>query len=349
MVPGAPFDYGADANLITNSYSVFGQIDWHLTDRLDLTTGGRFIREEKSHQYLQGIWGTAESTVAQVGDPLLVIGPVFGPGGPEQFTASDGRSLWAGKIQLNFQAQPNLLLYMGVNRGVKAGSYNAQLPGGLGVPVSAIPYKPEVLLSYEGGFKYNTSDNRMRLNASGFYYDYKDYQAFLFSGVSGVVVNAKTRTYGAEASLFASPIDGLDLGLSASYFNALVKDVPLRVDGPIRRDVEPVYAPPFQMSAVTRYEWGGLNGTFFVGADAQYSSSFFYNLRNFDADKFDRYLIVNAGFGWKNDNWTISFRGKNLTDVRAGVMGFDLASLCGCNETSYKPPRFFQLGARYEF
>jgi len=30
-------------------------------------------------------------------------------------------------------------------------------------------------------------------------------------------------------------------------------------------------------------------------------------------------------------------------------VGFDLATLCGCNAVSYKPPRFFQLGARYNF
>ncbi|WCT79133.1 TonB-dependent receptor [Novosphingobium humi] len=348
VVPGAPFDLGADAHLITNSYSAFGQIDWHLADRLKLTTGGRLIREEKDYRYLQGIWATQDSRMAQVGAPL-VIGPVVGAAGPAPYAATDGRTLWAGKVQLDFQAQDNLLLYLGVNRGVKAGSFNAQLPGGRGVPVSAIPYKPEVLLSYEGGFKYNTPDRKTRLNASAYYYDYKDYQAFLFTGVSGVVVNANARTYGFEASLFTSPLAGLDLGLSASYFDALVKNVPLRVNGPISRDVRPVYAPPFQASAIARYEWAGWGGKFFVGADAQYSSSFYYNLRNFDADKFGRYMMLNAGVGWSNDNWTFSIRARNLTDVRAGVQGFDLASLCGCNEVSYKPPRFFQIGARYNF
>ena len=348
VVPGAPFDLGSDAKLRTNSYSAFGQIDWHLTDRLKLTTGGRFIREEKDYDFTQGIWGTTDSRQAQVGTPL-VIGPVFGAAGPAPFQSSGGKSLWAAKVQLDYQVQPNLLLYFGVNRGVKAGSFNAQIPGGLGVPASAIPYKPEVLLSYEGGFKYNTPDNKLRFNASAYYYDYSDYQAFLFTGASGLVVNANARTYGAEASLFASPVEGLDLGLSVSYFDALVKDVPLRVNGPIRRNVEPVYAPPFQTSAIARYEWAALGGKLFVGADAQYSSSFYYNLRNFDADQFKRYLMVNAGFGWTNDNWTLNFRVRNLTDVKAGVQGFDLSTLCGCNEVSYKPPRFFQVGARYSF
>ena len=348
VVPGAPFDLGTDAHLITNSYSVFGQIDWHLTDRLKLTTGGRFIRELKDYNFLQGIWGTTDSRQAQVGTPF-VIGPVFGANGPAPFVDKKGSSLWAGKVQLDFQVTPDLLVYAGINRGVKAGSYNAQIPGGLGVPASAIPYRPEVLLSYEGGFKYTTPDRKTRFNASAFYYDYSDYQAFLFSGVSGVVVNADARNYGAEASLFTAPADGLDLGVSVSYFDAKVKDVPLRVGGPITRDVKPVYAPAFQASAIARYEWDAFGGKLSIGADAQYSSSFYYNLRNFDADKFGRYVMVNAGLGWTNDVWTLNLRVRNLTDVRAGVQGFDLASLCGCNEVSYKPPRLFQLGARYNF
>lgn len=348
VVPGAPFDLGADANLITNSYSAFGQIDWHLTDRLKLTTGGRFIREMKDYKYVQGIWGTTDSRKAHVGTPQI-IGPVFGASGPAPFADSDGTSLWAGKIQLDLQATPDLLIYAGVNRGVKAGSYNAQLPGGLGVPPSAIPYRPEVLLSYEGGFKYTTPDRRTRLNAAIFYYDYSKYQAFLFSGVSGVVVNADAKNYGAEASLFTAPLDGLDIGLAASYFDAKVKDVPLRVGGPITRDVKPVYAPAFQASAIARYEWAAFGGKLSIGADAQYSSSFYYNLRNFDADKFGRYMMVNAAFGWTDETWAINLRVRNITDVRAGVQGFDLASLCGCNEVSYKPPRLFQLGVRYNF
>ena len=37
-----------------------------------------------------------------------------------------------------------------------------------------------------------------------------------------------------------------------------------------------------------------------------------------------------------------------LTNRRVGVIGFDLAGLCGCNQISYKPPRLYTLGAGYE-
>jgi len=348
VVPGAPFDLGADATLKTNSYSAFGQLDWHIASRLTLITGARIIQEQKNHNFLQGIWGTTDSREAAVGTPI-VIGPLFGPNGPTPYTDKSNKTLWAGKVQLDFQVNPDLLLYAGVNRGVKAGSYNAAVPGGIAVPTSTIPYKAETLTNYESGIKYTFPDGKTRFNASAFYYDYKNYQAFLFSGVSGIVINANARTIGGEASLFTSPVRGLDVGLSASYFDAKVKDVPLRAGGPISRDVQPVYAPPLQGSAIIRYEWEALGGKLSVQGDASYTDPFYYNLRNFDADKFGRTVMVNAGLGWSNDNWELNFRIKNLTNVHQGVQGFDLATLCGCNEVSYKPPRFFQLGARYNF
>jgi len=348
VVPGAPFDLGADATLKTNSYSAFGQLDWHITPQLTLITGARVIRELKNHNFIQGIWGTVDSREAAQGTPL-VIGPLFGANGPMGYADKSKKTLWAGKVQLDFQVNPDLLIYAGVNRGVKAGSYNAAVPGGVPAPTSAIPYKAETLTNYEAGVKYTFPDGRTRLNASAFYYDYKDYQAFLFSGVSGIVINADAITKGAEASLFTSPVRGLDVGLSVSYFDATVKDVPLRAGGPIQRDVKPVYAPPLQASALIRYEWDAFGGKLSVQSDASYTDSFFYNLRNFDADKYGETVMVNAGMGWASDVWELNFRIKNLTNVHQGVQGFDLATLCGCNEVSYKPPRFFQLGARYKF
>jgi iron complex outermembrane receptor protein len=348
VVPGVPFDIGADATLKTNSYSAFGQLDWHITPQLTLITGARIIREQKDFEFFQAIWGTADSRETQIGAPF-VIGPLFGASGPTGYADKSGRTLWAGKVQLDFQVNPDLLIYAGVNRGVKAGSYNAPVPGGLAVPTSSIPYAAEVLTNYEGGVKYTFPDARTRFNAAAFYYDYKDYQAFLFSGVGGIVINADATTIGGEANLFTSPVRGLDVGLSVSYFDSKVKDVPLRAGGPIRRDVEPNYAPPLQASAFVRYEWDAFGGTLSVQGDASYTDSFFYNLRNFDADKYGETVMVNAGLGWSNDIWELNFRVRNITNVHQGIQGFDLATFCGCNEVSYKPPRFFQLGARFNF
>jgi len=345
---GGPFDLGVDAELETDSYSLFGQLEYDLTDRLTLIAGARIILEEKDYVFLQSIYPAAT-------DPLKVhqgfsfpIGPVFDPG-PTAFVDDTSDTLWAGKLQLDFRPNDSMLWYFGLNRGVKAGSFNAQLAGGLPIPPSDIPYGDETLLNYEGGFKWTNSSGTTRVNGTAFYYDYKNYQGFLFTGVSGVVVNNDADNKGIELEIQSSPADGLDLLLSGAWFDATVKDVPLRVGGPIIRDVKPVYAPEFQVTGLIRYQWPALGGMLNVQADANYSDEFFYNLRNFDADKYDSYTKIGARIGWvsQEGHWDVSFAIHNITDERIGIQGFDLATLCGCNEISYQPPRWYGITLRY--
>ena len=350
VVPGTPFDVASDAHLITDSYSAFGQAEWRFAPRVALIAGARVIQEQKDYVFSQGLYFTQDSRQIEVGTPVP-IGPVFTAAGAVPFKDKRSETLWAGKLQLEFHPVEKLLLYAGINRGVKAGSYNAQLAGGLPAPVSFIPYKAEVLLTYEGGFKYTFPGGRTRFNAAAYYYDYSGYQSFLFTGVSGYVINADARTYGGEATLSTSPLRGLDFSASVSSFNAKVKNVPLRIGGPIIRDVKPTYAPEFQTNVIARYQWAGLGGTLAVQGDAQTSSSFYYNLRNFSADRYDAYVTANLGLSWTDHRKALrlGFDVRNLTDERVGIQGFDLAGLCGCNEVSYKPPRSFLFSARYSF
>ncbi|MEE8307665.1 MAG: TonB-dependent receptor, partial [Gammaproteobacteria bacterium] len=85
--------------------------------------------------------------------------------------------------------------------------------------------------------------------------------------------------------------------------------------------------------------------------DASYSDSFFYNLRNFDSDQFDSYTLVNAVLGWNSpeEHWNINLAARNLTDEHAGIFGFDLATLCGCNEISFRPPTEYAVQLRYSY
>jgi iron complex outermembrane recepter protein len=278
----------------------------------------------------------------------------FGEGSPFFTSLSNSDTLWAGKVQLDWHVTDQLLVYGGVNRGVKAGSYNAPLLGaylGSGGDVS-LPYDPETLIAYEAGFKATLQDGRTRLNGSAFYYDYSDYQAFLFVGVGGVVINADAKNKGVELELQTSPAKGWDVLLSAAWFDATVKDVPLRFGSPLApRDVKPTYAPEKQATAMVRYQWPGLGGMLHVRGDVSYSDSFFYNLRNFDADQFDAYTMVNGGVGWASEDasWQVNLDVRNITNEHAGIQGFDLATLCGCNEIAFQPPRFVSLNLRKSF
>lgn len=348
---GAPFDIGVVSTLQTDSYSAFGQFEYDLRDNLSLTAGLRIIREEKDFQTQIGFLFSNDSFTVNQGDFVPNV-PL--PGAPFSADLDSSDTFWTGKLQLDWRPADDLLIYTGIHRGVKAGSFNAPLLGAFlgsgGVP--ALPYDEEVLLSYEAGFKKSFADGVTTLNGSAYYYDYSDYQAFLFVGVGGVVINADAENYGMELELKTSPFAGFDAILGLAWLDATVKDVPLRAFSPLPpRDVEPTYAPPFQATAIVRYEWPALNGNLHVRGDISYSDEFFYNLRNFDADKFDSYTLVGVGLGWESadSRWNVDFRIRNLTDESAGIQGFDLATLCGCNEVSYRAPRSFGVSLRREF
>ena len=341
-------DVGTIASMDTNSYSAFGQIEYDLSDDLTLIAGARVVQEEKDFDMTIGIMPSfGVSTVNAATPDQYFVGPI-----PFEDKSSD--TLWTGKLQLDWRLNDDTLIYAGINRGVKAGSYNAPLLGSYfgGGGDAGVPYDEEILTSFEAGFKTEFNEGRTRLNGTAYYYDYKDYQAFLFVGVGGVVINADAENYGVELELITSPVDGLDILVSAAWLDATVEDVPLSSLSQLPpSDVKPTYAPEFQATALIRYEWAVGSGSMSVQADASYSDEYFYNLRNFDADKFDSYTVVNARVGWSNadGSWKIAAELRNLTDERVGEMGYDLATLCGCNEVSFKAPRYLGLNARYNF
>ena len=350
-----PFPEGADigvqATLKTKSYSLFGQMEWDFADNLTLISGLRFVLEEKDYAMRQGFWFNTGNFAVNVGDPYINIRSDF-LGLDPYYTNDISDPLWAGKLQINWTPRDNLLLWAGLNRGVKAASYNAPIPGGLGFPDSFLPYDEEILTTLEAGFKMTTASGRTRVQLDAFYYDYKDYQGFLFTGVSGVVINNDADNYGFEFQVQSSPTDGWDVIFGLSWMDATVKDVPLRIGSPLPPiDVKPNYAPELQISGMVRYSWDALNGLMAIVANAAYSDDFYYNMRNFDADQFDAATMVNLRWSWLSADarWEVAVLANNVTDERAGVQGFDLATLCGCNEVSYQAPRSYGINVRYSF
>ncbi|MCG3171549.1 MAG: hypothetical protein CALGDGBN_03171 [Pseudomonadales bacterium] len=338
-------DIGVDAQMETDSYSLFGQVEYDLSDQWTLIAGLRGMREDKDYHMTNGFYLSTSSREIHQGGYL---------GGPiANYRDDSSDNLWTGKVQLDWKPTDDLLVYAGVNRGVKAGSYNAPLVGGYFAAGgdSALPYDEEILLSYEGGFKATFMDGLARLNGAVFYYDYQDYQAFLFTGVGGVVINRDAENIGAEFDLQISPAEGWDIMLGGSWYDAEVQDVPLVIGSSTTIDVKPTYAPEYQAFGLVRYEWSALSGTMAVQADFNYSDEFYYNLRNFDADKFDSYTVFNARISWLSaeENWELALAARNFTDERAGLMGYDLSNLCGCNETSFRDPRWYGVNVRYSF
>ncbi|WP_404709966.1 TonB-dependent receptor domain-containing protein [Sphingomonas sp. MMS24-J13] len=129
----------------------------------------------------------------------------------------------SGKAEAQYQLTPGTLVYASASRGIKSGGFTAY---NTVTPDQLTAFKPESLWAYEAGFKSQFADNRVRLNAAGFYYDYRNQQVqsaiyttvvapggfVLFDGPIGKIVNApKAHIYGAEAELTWRPIRVLEI------------------------------------------------------------------------------------------------------------------------------------------
>ena len=330
---------GLEANTITeldtDSYSAFGQVDYKLTDALTLVGGLRLTQENKDFRGVVSFFNNLDDRKIETDGALFSI---------ESLATDNDEFLWSGKVQLEYSPDQDSLYYVGVNRGVKAGSFNAPLFGGLS------PYNEEILLSYEAGAKLTLMNGRAQLNAAAYYYDYDDYQSFSFRNNSSAVTNEDATYKGLEVELLANPVDGLDVALGFSYIDAEVDD--LQITSTIFRDTEPPFTPEWQASALLRYTWGNvLGGSLSAQVNGSWKSEYFFSAKNFTAHEYNSSAIGDARVSWSDrDNlWSLVAFVDNFTDERDSVIGFDVSGFYGTSQESYTRPRSYGLTLRRNF
>lgn len=341
---GVPWEDTALTQLETDSTSVFGQLEFDLSDTVTLISGLRVIWENKDF--------TGEETFFLSTDPfeLETHTPLFSPQ-PQRDHRQD-KTLWSGKLQLDWKPTDDLLLFAGLNRGVKAGGFNAPFTFGAGFPPENIPYDEEILLAYEAGFKWDgLFGGTTRLNGSVYYYDYDDYQGFFFNQIAGWVQNVDAEYKGIEMELFATPTDKLDLMLNFSWIDADIFDVQL---GPgIFVDSEPSFTPDLQVAGLARYRFAQTlhGGQLYAQASFNYASEFWDNIRNFAASEMPDYFIGNLRFGWSSadDHWDMAIFVNNVADERYFTIGYDLSNATGSNSLVPGKPRWFGINVRYNY
>lgn len=184
FVPG---DFATDLNDQEHeSWAIFGQFDWQLSDAFTLTAGLRYSDEEKKLRtdYI-------ESSLA---------GGFFLPVFPATFSRDDVDELITdeqvtGTIKLSWFASDSTMLYGSISTGYKAGGTNTDRID----PNFEQTFSAETSTAYELGMKAEFPEQSMRLNVSLHYTPIDDFQVGTFTGAGFNVQNAATvDTYGGE-------------------------------------------------------------------------------------------------------------------------------------------------------
>lgn len=354
---GNPFN---DFTLSTESYSIFGQIEYDLSESFLLTAGVRWTDDKKEYGITSECFETDLQAAKDVFGPDSV-GPGTGVdcaylesfGADVVLTLPGEQALdrhdedYSGKLQLDYTMTDEVLLYAGVSRGMKGGGFTAPLDGLL--PTSALSYEPEVLTSYEVGMKSQWWDGKARLNLSAFHYSYDDYQGFVFVGLTSVVVNNDATVTGGEIELYLSPSEGWDISMGVAVLDAKVEDVTFR-DGVTIEDQDKTTSPDLTANLLVRKSWLLTNDAeFAVQVDGQYIDEQQLSTENSDLAMTSSYSIWNARVSYITDNWEVAAFAKNAGDKEYRTYAFDLEADFGYSLEVYGPPRWVGVQAQYRF
>ena len=347
-------------SLETTSWSIFGQLEYALTESLSLVAGLRYIEDEKDYE----IDSRCEPAFTHMEGEI--IPPWDAPNDCSWFTSGvpdapviveveapykDSRddSDYSGTLRLDYQFSDDLLLYGSLSRGMKAGGYTAPLDGFL--LAEQLPFDSEILTSYELGFKAEFFDSMMRLNGSAFYYDYEDYQAFVFQGLTSVVVNYDASIVGAELELVANPMEGLEISAGLSVLDATVEDVEI-AEG-VFKDQDMITAPDLTANLMVRKAWELSAGSVIAQLDGYYIDDQQFNTVNTSLTAGDSYSVWNARLsylaGHGDNQWEVSAFAKNFGDEEYLTYAFDLSGFGGYSLQVYGPPRWYGVQARYSW
>ncbi|HKT71913.1 MAG TPA: TonB-dependent receptor [Steroidobacteraceae bacterium] len=327
----------ANRTLQTNSTSVFGQVEYEFVPKWTVIVGARGINEQQDYKL-------AYYGYVNVNDYKVDTGAVLSPLPYDPFTDSRTQHLWAGKFQLEYRPVDGLLVFLGINRGVKAGSYNAKtFDGSPPIDPAQVSYQPEVLVSVEGGAKWIDAAHRYSVGASVYHYNYDNYQAFQFTNNSGIVQNVKDRTTGFELEGTAKLFAGLEATGGYAYSDANIPNY--QIAPGVFKDVRPTFASKQQANLALTYNVPArvAGGQLALTADVAYSSSFYDNLRNFASEELSGRTLTNAAIGWNSGRPGLRVGAyiKNIADKRYPIVGFDSSPNCGCSIEAYGMPRTY--------
>lgn len=320
----------------TRAYAGFGEATYNVVPQLFVTAGLRYSHEERQ---LFGTFGTGTY-------PKLA---------EKSFNSATPR------VSLRYALTDTTNAYATYSKGFKSGGYTVS-------SLAKAGFDPERLDAWEVGIKSAVSP-AFSINASSYYYKYKDQQVqtavTLANGaVVGQTINAaRSEVYGLELEAVARPSSELTVSGNFSWLHARFTDFsnaylqqPKLVGGVVCNCGNAaavvnvtgnalIRSPDFTASATVDYVKPIGDDTIGASATLYLSDKFFYTFDN--RVKQPSYATLNARVFWRMGNGLeLGVWGKNLTNS----VYYQGASILPAGDGMfYAPPRTYGLEAKFRF
>ncbi len=294
----------ANGKIETDSFALFAQGTWHLSERLDFTAGLRGTYEEKNAK-VERFAPLGGAAVGGVGAAVRngQLG-AYDSGDLSQYNFAP-----SALLSLSYQFSDDLLGYASLSHGEKSGGVNLAVGSAPSAGADSLLVGPERANDAELGLKSTLFDRRLLLNANLFWTGIHGYQATTLYQAPGstqlvqVLANAgSVRSRGLEFEATALPLRGLTLNFNGSYNDVTYlsfKDAPCPAEVSTRPGA-PSSCDLTGQRVVGASKWiANLNGEYqwrlddrfqpYVSASYAYRSAAEGTLDNSDLSKIDGY------------------------------------------------------------
>ena len=239
----ANFNAYTKGDVRTETSSIFADFTYDFIPQLSLSLGGRYTWDERRSTIFKASYLGLTSEFG--GTPVPFGAP------STDFTGTANFKRFTPRASLSFKPTPDHLLYASYAEGFKGGGFDPR-GSGTSSPIANpaagrtyqdiynyLLFKPEVVKSYEIGYKGSLFDKRLNIALDGFYSDYSDVQVpgsvgCVIGGVQsfcGITTNAakatikgvELETTGVLARGFAGPGSNVSLSGTLGYISAKYK------------------------------------------------------------------------------------------------------------------------------
>lgn len=332
-------DLVAELDNDTDSFAVFGQATYSLTEQLSVSFGGRWTREDKTVDIVQSV---------DIGGGVLF--PIFDTATLEALGTETRPEFkqFTPKLGVDYQINDNHFVYASYTEGFKSGGWNARATD----PNDFNLIEAETAEAIEIGFKSEFFNNRIRLNGAYFINTYQDFIVTALNPVTGgfVTINAaEAEISGLELELSAQATKGLNIyanmGLMDNQYNSLGDNVLFDINNEIKRTPDLSYQVGFS------YLNTAANGNLWtIGADYSFQDEYFGGVSNTPEELSEETKLVHASVSYElvDSGWRLTASCENCTDQEYHHSTLDFSAL-GFATQFPGAPRLFSLRVNKSF
>lgn len=350
----------------SNSWALFAQASWHLSETFRITGGLRWANENKN--------ATRTLSVTDLGtiNPNPALEPFFGFAlgtFPHDLKGSRSENHLLPSINLQWDSNDRTMFYVSYSKGFKGGGFDEQLTSG---DPDDWEFEDEQVDAYEAGVKMKFLQRRASLNVAIFRSKYTDLQVSAFDGVAGFVVGnaAAATSQGIEINTQFRVTPKLSAGGSFAYLDAeydsfananctAQQTEEHEIAGsppPCLQDLsgrEPLYSAKWSGNIYARHShpFGGFKYELTTSAEFNFTDSYFItqdldpNLEQSSFGKLNFRIALKA----LQKGWEVALIGKNLMNEKTASFGNDVPILNGAFFKFADRPRTIAIQGMFRY